>query len=99
MNRFLRLGGSAFLVAWITGCATVGVRDVRNDVVRQPGTASLIEGVPFYKQHGDECGPAALAMLAAYWGRPAQPADIARATYRPRLRGTLNFELADYAER
>ncbi len=94
----LRLGGTAVLVGLITGCATVGVHDVRQDVIGHPGAAVLIEPVPFYRQRGHECGPAALAMLAAYWGKPVTPEEIAQAIYLPRLRGTLNLDLARYTE-
>jgi tetratricopeptide (TPR) repeat protein len=38
-------------------------------------------------------------MLAGYWGRDVSPDDISREIYLPQIRGTLNFELAAYADR
>ncbi|HUJ10087.1 MAG TPA: PA2778 family cysteine peptidase [Verrucomicrobiae bacterium] len=55
--------------------------------------------VPFIAQKANYCGPAALAMLANYYGHPVSQDDIANAIYLPDIGGTLTIELADYARR
>ncbi len=56
-----------------------------------------IQGVPFYKQSEDTCGPAALAGVLAFWGRPAALDEITAAVYVPKLRGTLPMDMENYA--
>lgn len=55
--------------------------------------------VPFIAQKPNYCGPAALAMLAGYYGHTVSQDEIASAIYLPEIRGTLTTELADYAQR
>jgi tetratricopeptide (TPR) repeat protein len=76
----------AFLLA-LTGCATV-----------RHSNTSVLE-VPFIAQQPNYCGPAALAMLANYYGQPVTQDEIAGAIYLPEIRGTLTADLADYAQR
>jgi tetratricopeptide (TPR) repeat protein len=54
--------------------------------------------VPFIAQKPDYCGPAALAMLANYYGHPVTQDQIASAIYLPEIRGTLTADLAGYAK-
>ncbi len=74
------------VVLALAGCATVNHR---------PSTIA----VPFIPQKTDYCGPAALAMLANYYGHPVTQDEIAQAIYLPAIHGTLTTELADYARR
>jgi tetratricopeptide (TPR) repeat protein len=55
--------------------------------------------VPFIAQKPDYCGPAALAMVARFYGRAVTQEEIAGAIYLPEIRGTLTTDLADYARR
>ena len=55
--------------------------------------------VPFIAQKTNYCGPAALAMLANYYGHPISQDEIASAIYLPDIGGTLTSELGDYARR
>jgi tetratricopeptide (TPR) repeat protein len=55
--------------------------------------------VPFIAQKPNYCGPAALAMLANYYGHPVTQDEIAGAIYLPDIGGTLTSELTDYARR
>ena len=79
--RFLSL---LTIVIGFSGCATTTSRRVTLDV-------------PFVAQKPNFCGPAALAMLANYYGHRVTQEDIAGAVYLPEVRGTLTTELADYA--
>ncbi len=55
--------------------------------------------VPFIAQKPNYCGPAALAMLANYYGHPVSQDEIASAIYLPDIGGALTSELGDYARR
>jgi tetratricopeptide (TPR) repeat protein len=55
--------------------------------------------VPFVAQKANYCGPAALAMLANYYGHSVSQDEIASAIYLPDIGGSLTTELADYARR
>jgi tetratricopeptide (TPR) repeat protein len=55
--------------------------------------------VPFIPQEPNYCGPAALAMLANYYGYSVSQDEIANAIYLPDIGGTLTTELSDYARR
>jgi tetratricopeptide (TPR) repeat protein len=54
--------------------------------------------IPFIAQKPGRCGPAALAMLANYYGHQVTQDDIATAIYLPDIHGTLTIDLADYAK-
>ena len=55
--------------------------------------------VPFIAQQPGYCGPAALAMVANYYGQTVGPDAIANAIYLPAIHGTLTADLASYAGR
>ncbi len=50
--------------------------------------------VPFVAQQKDGCGAAAVAMVAQYWGRQADPAAVYRALESPRTSGAFAADLA-----
>jgi hypothetical protein len=56
-----------------------------------------IQGVPFYKQSDDTCGPAALAAVLAFWGRQANLEEITAKVYLPELRGTLPMDMESFS--
>jgi len=89
------LGTLAMLIAVIAGCGEKGLAAIR------PGLEArgyYIEGVPFVKQTEYDCGPAALAGVLAFHGRPADLETITAAIYLPKLRGTLPMDLERYAK-
>jgi tetratricopeptide (TPR) repeat protein len=53
--------------------------------------------VPFIAQQPGHCGPAALAMIAQYYGHHVTQEQIGSQIYLPSIHGTLSTELADYA--
>jgi ABC-type bacteriocin/lantibiotic exporter with double-glycine peptidase domain len=85
-------------VLLIAGCLSA-CRAVRFDAIL-PGLEQrghYIDNVPFFKQSESTCGPAALASVLAFWGRPADLDEITAKIYIPKLRGTLPMDLESYA--
>ncbi|UCD35388.1 MAG: C39 family peptidase [Nitrospiraceae bacterium] len=80
------------------GCALPG-----SSVIRVPGDAMVISGVPRYSHRAFHCGPAALASVLNYWSKRAgleereSPEEIAAAIYSEGARGTLGLDLELYA--
>jgi ABC-type bacteriocin/lantibiotic exporter with double-glycine peptidase domain len=61
--------------------------------------AVLIDGVPFFPQETNGCGPAALASLLAFHGRPVELGALTTELVHPALRGTLPLDLEQAARR
>ncbi len=80
----------------VAGCATVS--PPRPDH-QNPGGNSGVLSVPFLAQKPNYCGPAALAMVAAYYGKSLTQDDVADAIRQPGVRGVLTSDLAEYARR
>jgi tetratricopeptide (TPR) repeat protein len=55
--------------------------------------------VPFIAQKPNYCGPAALAMIANFYGHNVTQDEIASDIYLPDIHGTLTTELAAYGQR
>lgn len=55
--------------------------------------------VPYVPQRQDTCGPAALAMVLRYWGRPVLHDELAAELASPDLHGTSGSALAGLARR
>jgi len=64
-----------------------------------PANAGQPLDVPFVAQKPSYCGPAALAMVASFYGQPVSQDDIANAIYLPDIHGTLTADLAGYAKK
>lgn len=66
----------------------------------RPGPGSIIiDNVPFYPQADYQCGPASLAGVLNYLGRPVTPESIAKDIYSGSAKGTLNLDMLLYAQR
>jgi tetratricopeptide (TPR) repeat protein len=55
--------------------------------------------VPFFAQLEHQCGPAALATILSYHGRPVSPADLLSQVYIEGLKGSLQAELLSATRR
>ncbi len=95
VHGFFLLGTLATLIALISGCGEKRFGAVRDGI---DSRGHYIEGVPFVKQTGNDCGPAALAGVLAFHGRPADLEKITVAIYLPKLRGTLPMDLERFAK-
>ncbi len=80
--------------AFFAACAGKNFSDLREGIETR---GHYIQGVPFYRQSEDTCGPAALAGVLAFWGRPAVLDEITAKVYVPKLRGTLPMDMENYA--
>ncbi len=60
---------------------------------------TVIGNVPFYPQEADQCGPASLAGVLNYEGLDTTPERIAKDIFSRSARGTLNLDMALYAQR
>jgi ABC-type bacteriocin/lantibiotic exporter with double-glycine peptidase domain len=61
--------------------------------------AATVLAVPFVPQREDTCGPAALAMVLRYWGRPVLHDDLAADLVDPALHGSAGSALGEVARR
>jgi ABC-type bacteriocin/lantibiotic exporter with double-glycine peptidase domain len=82
------------LATVLPACSAKRFSDLRPGLEQR---GHYIEHVPFYKQTESTCGPAALASVLAFWGRPVDLDTITRKIFLPRLRGTLPMDLEQYA--
>jgi ABC-type bacteriocin/lantibiotic exporter with double-glycine peptidase domain len=83
----------AVVTITISGCAARNFSAIRPGI---EGRGHYIDGVPFYRQQEYSCGPAALASILAYWGRPVDLGQITAAVYIPKLRGTLPTDMENF---
>jgi len=93
--RSMKQAGVLFAVAalFFTGCAA------RDFAYLQPGLDArghYIDGVPYFHEEENSCGPAALASVASYWGRQVSLKEIIARVYLPELRGTLPMDMESY---
>ncbi len=58
-----------------------------------------VEGVPFYPQQGQWCGPASLAAALNYSAFPATPSSLANDVFLPGRGGSLQVEMVTAARR
>jgi len=49
--------------------------------------------VPFYPDRTDQCGPATLAGVLTFWGKPIEPKQLREEMYLAKLHGTLPMDL------
>lgn len=97
-NPFARPLVSFVFAVLMTG-STAGCTS-NNFAALRPGLETrggYIEGVPFYRQSEAACGPAALASVLAFYGRPESLERITAGIYLPELRGTLPMDMERFA--
>ena len=56
-------------------------------------SSPLFLKVPFFPDKTDQCGPATLAGVLTFWGKPVQPAELRQEMYLKKLHGTLPMDL------
>jgi Peptidase_C39 like family len=91
---FSCIAALALGAVFVIGCAGKDFEALRPDIMAR---GVYIEGVPFYRQTDSTCGPAALAGIFAFRGKPLAIDKIAEKTYIPELRGTLPMDMESFA--
>lgn len=109
MSRFARSAlRVAFVVAGLgalAACATPSVQAPADADRQDPAYAGRLPAraevadVPFHGQTGNQCGPAALAMVLGWSGLPVAPDDVAGRVLTPEREGTLSHDLVAAARR
>lgn len=61
------------------------------------GHALEVRGVPFIRQDSQYCGPASLAAVMTFHGKPMDQQVIGRAVYSEKLQGALITDLENFA--
>ncbi len=56
-------------------------------------SSRILLKVPFYPDKTDQCGPATLAEVLTFWGKPVQPEQLRKDMYLAKLHGTLPMDL------
>jgi len=87
------------LLIFLTGCGVSSqfTRTLPSDFTPAGLHAHYINIEPI-EQKSFFCGPAALSLVLTYWGCRISQEDIAKEVYIPSIRGTLNFELIQFAQ-
>jgi tetratricopeptide (TPR) repeat protein len=90
--------GTLFVLAaclWLGGCALLlpQAEALRSKWPNGLTSHAEIEGVPFFPQLDNQCGPAALATVMTSAGVDVTPEELARKVYLPDRRGSLQIEM------
>jgi len=81
------------LAALLGGCTQAPQTTQLRDSGALDRASSLIEGVPFFPQTTDQCGPAALASLLNFRGIRRDPEELRRVVYLKQRNGSLQTDL------
>ncbi|MHB8845695.1 MAG: C39 family peptidase [Nitrospirota bacterium] len=93
-SLIISCAAAALLTVLITGCTGRRFAEIKPGLEAR---GAYIEGVPFYQQREKTCGPAALAGILEFRGRPESLERITGKIYHPELRGTLPMDMESYA--
>lgn len=80
----------AAVLCFLTACGALPISTT-------PQGRHILEGVPFYPDDTDQCGPSALASVLGYWGVPTEPAELKKDLYLAKADGTLPMDMAPVA--
>ena len=86
-----------FCCSLVVSCATYNFISIREKLDKKKHQGYYIKGLEFVKQKRNWCGPVALASVLHFWGENINQDEIARDIYLPDVRGTLTFDLENYA--
>lgn len=80
------------LLLLFSGCA-----GDHNKGMRPGGEEGARLSVPFFADRRDQWGPAALASVLTFWGKPAEPDALRREIYFPKQRKSVALDLKNAA--
>ena len=58
-----------------------------------PSGSRQLQSVPFYPDKTDQCGPATLASVLAFWGTQIEPDSLKAEVYVTKVKGSLPIDL------
>ncbi len=96
--RRLQTFASVLLLWALAACAAPQTLSLIKDPGGLPPRAEVAE-VPFFPQEDLYCGPAALATVLAWTGRPVTQEEMAKQVYTPGREGTLRSDILGGARR
>jgi tetratricopeptide (TPR) repeat protein len=86
-------GVFVLVLALLSGCAAPRVSEL---IARSPAglpAHAEVEGVPFHPQEAYQCGPASLATVLQFAGKPVTPEALVPQVYVPARKGSLQAEM------
>jgi tetratricopeptide (TPR) repeat protein len=86
------------IISLLAACASNSPH-ISSELSEQLPRRHLIEGLPFYVQVEDQCGPASLATVLNARGLNVSPQDLRKKIYIPGKEGTLTTEMVSRARR
>jgi hypothetical protein len=94
MIRLAQIFLTLIILATLTGCLSFGGGTLpKAQPFNSPMTRRLIANVPFFPDNTFLCGPATLAAVITFQGRPTTIEDISGPLLRTNLRGSLAPDL------
>lgn len=99
MVRFTVLSkvGVLLVVSALAGCVAPQTAALRQDAVASEPV--LVRDIPFFAQEDYQCGPASLAMMLSWSGKPVAPDALVKDVYVPGRKGSFAVEMAATARR
>jgi hypothetical protein len=82
-----------FLISSMSACTVISIADYVVPKEPQNLPTDVVLKVPFYTQTDNFCGPAALAMVAAYHGIQTDIDELSKKVYTPKKGGSLQIEM------
>ncbi|MFP5430678.1 MAG: PA2778 family cysteine peptidase [Gammaproteobacteria bacterium] len=89
--------GAMVVVSSLAGCMAPQTAALRQD--RVVSESVQVSDVPFFAQEDYQCGPAALAMMLSWSGKPVAPDALVKDVYVPGRKGSFAVEMAAAARR
>ena len=97
MNKrrfFITLISCLFLLC---GCVGLNYNVIKGNLDNDIDEGHYIDGLHFFKQDKNFCGPSALAVVMNYWGDDVTQEKVAEAIYHASIKGSLTVDLENYA--
>lgn len=83
----------------LPGCTSRRLEGDHLRTMRPSGDEGPHLAVPYFSDRRDQWGPAGLAGILTFWGRPATPDELRREVRFPKQPGSVQLDLKDAARR
>jgi hypothetical protein len=85
-------------LALLAGCTSPRLEGDHDRTMRPPGDEGPHLAVPYFPDRRDQWGPASLAGVLSFWGKPTTPDDVRKEVHFPKQPGSVALDLK-YAAR